>query len=257
MAAARRSAPRRSSSSASWGPARPPRPNAARAAGLEAVDADDMLEEELGMPIITFFGKRGEEEFRGLEAAEVGRLLAGRRRRRGRAGRRRRLLGAGAEGARPPHRRLASGLRRGGVAAGRGERPAAGEGPRALRGAPPRARADLRAAGGRHPAVRRRGAGRPGAAVAPRPPRASARNADGVGDQRLGRVPGLRGAGDPRRGLVAAREPALLRRRHDGRRPLRRRRRAASTGRSRWSPGSGPRRWPRPSASCASWRSWG
>jgi shikimate kinase/3-dehydroquinate synthase len=48
---------------------------AARAAGLEAVDADDMLEEELGMPIITFFGRRGEEEFRSLEAAEVERLL--------------------------------------------------------------------------------------------------------------------------------------------------------------------------------------
>jgi shikimate kinase/3-dehydroquinate synthase len=49
--------------------------DAARAAGLEAVDADDMLEEELGMPIITFFGKRGEEEFRALEASEVERLL--------------------------------------------------------------------------------------------------------------------------------------------------------------------------------------
>ena len=48
---------------------------AAQAAGLEAVDADDMLEEELGMPIITFFGKRGEEEFRALEASEVERLL--------------------------------------------------------------------------------------------------------------------------------------------------------------------------------------
>jgi len=49
--------------------------DAARAAGLEAVDADDILEEELGMPIITFFGKRGEEEFRALEASEVERLL--------------------------------------------------------------------------------------------------------------------------------------------------------------------------------------
>jgi shikimate kinase/3-dehydroquinate synthase len=48
---------------------------AARAAGLEAVDADDMLEEEMGMPIITFFGRRGEDEFRALEASEVERLL--------------------------------------------------------------------------------------------------------------------------------------------------------------------------------------
>jgi shikimate kinase/3-dehydroquinate synthase len=47
----------------------------ARAAGLHVVDADDMLEEELGMPIITFFGRRGEEEFRSLEAAEVEKLL--------------------------------------------------------------------------------------------------------------------------------------------------------------------------------------
>jgi shikimate kinase / 3-dehydroquinate synthase len=48
---------------------------AARATGLDAVDADDMLEEEIGMPIITFFGRRGEDEFRSLEAVEVERLL--------------------------------------------------------------------------------------------------------------------------------------------------------------------------------------
>ena len=48
---------------------------AAREAGLEAIDADDMLEEGIGMPIITFFGRRGEDEFRSLEAAEVERLL--------------------------------------------------------------------------------------------------------------------------------------------------------------------------------------
>jgi shikimate kinase/3-dehydroquinate synthase len=49
--------------------------NAARAAGLEVVEADDLLESELGMPISTFFGRRGEEEFRSLEASEVGKLL--------------------------------------------------------------------------------------------------------------------------------------------------------------------------------------
>ncbi len=49
--------------------------NAARAAGMPAIEADELLEEELGMPIARFFGRRGEEEFRSLEAAEVGQLL--------------------------------------------------------------------------------------------------------------------------------------------------------------------------------------
>jgi 3-dehydroquinate synthase len=49
--------------------------NAARAAGLNVTEADELLEIELGMPIIKFFGRRGEEEFRALEAAEVGKLL--------------------------------------------------------------------------------------------------------------------------------------------------------------------------------------
>jgi shikimate kinase / 3-dehydroquinate synthase len=48
---------------------------AAREASLDVVEADGLLETELGMPITTFFGRRGEEEFRSLEAAEVGRLL--------------------------------------------------------------------------------------------------------------------------------------------------------------------------------------
>jgi shikimate kinase / 3-dehydroquinate synthase len=48
---------------------------AARVAGLSVTEADDLLEAEVGMPIIKFFGHRGEEEFRELEAAEVGRLL--------------------------------------------------------------------------------------------------------------------------------------------------------------------------------------
>jgi shikimate kinase/3-dehydroquinate synthase len=49
--------------------------DAARAAGLHVTEADELLEVEMGMPIIKFFGHRGEEEFRALEAAEVGRLL--------------------------------------------------------------------------------------------------------------------------------------------------------------------------------------
>jgi len=48
---------------------------AASAAGLEVVEADDLLENELGMSIPTFFGRRGEEEFRSLEATEVGKLV--------------------------------------------------------------------------------------------------------------------------------------------------------------------------------------
>jgi shikimate kinase/3-dehydroquinate synthase len=49
--------------------------NAARAAGIETIEADELLEGELGMSIARFFGNRGEEEFRSLEAAEVGQLL--------------------------------------------------------------------------------------------------------------------------------------------------------------------------------------
>jgi shikimate kinase/3-dehydroquinate synthase len=49
--------------------------SAARAAGLEAIEADELLEGEIGMPIAGFFGRRGEEEFRALESAEVGQLL--------------------------------------------------------------------------------------------------------------------------------------------------------------------------------------
>jgi shikimate kinase/3-dehydroquinate synthase len=49
--------------------------NAARAAGMDAIEADELLEGELGMPIAQFFGRRGEEEFRSLEDAEVGQLL--------------------------------------------------------------------------------------------------------------------------------------------------------------------------------------
>jgi shikimate kinase/3-dehydroquinate synthase len=48
---------------------------AAREAGLEAIEADELLEGELGMPIAKFFGRRGEQEFRSLEDAEVGQLL--------------------------------------------------------------------------------------------------------------------------------------------------------------------------------------
>jgi shikimate kinase len=42
---------------------------AAREAGLETLDADLGLQEELGMPIADFFDRHGEEEFRRREAA--------------------------------------------------------------------------------------------------------------------------------------------------------------------------------------------
>jgi shikimate kinase/3-dehydroquinate synthase len=48
---------------------------AARAAGIEAIEADDLIEEEAGTSIASLFGNRGEEEFRSLEEAEVGQLL--------------------------------------------------------------------------------------------------------------------------------------------------------------------------------------
>jgi shikimate kinase / 3-dehydroquinate synthase len=48
---------------------------AARAAGIEAVDADELLEGEVGGPLADFFGKRGEAEFRALEADSITGLL--------------------------------------------------------------------------------------------------------------------------------------------------------------------------------------
>ncbi len=48
---------------------------AAQEAGLDAVEADELVEGELGMPIAQFFGSRGEREFRALEESEVSRLL--------------------------------------------------------------------------------------------------------------------------------------------------------------------------------------
>jgi shikimate kinase / 3-dehydroquinate synthase len=48
---------------------------AAREAGLEAIDADELLEGEAGMSIGELFGRRGEEEFRSLEADSIGALL--------------------------------------------------------------------------------------------------------------------------------------------------------------------------------------
>jgi shikimate kinase/3-dehydroquinate synthase len=48
---------------------------AARAAGLEAIDADEELERELGAPIAEFFDREGEGEFRRREEAAVPEML--------------------------------------------------------------------------------------------------------------------------------------------------------------------------------------
>ncbi len=48
---------------------------AARAAGLEATEVDDLMERELGMPIAAAFERDGEEAFRAREAETVGSLL--------------------------------------------------------------------------------------------------------------------------------------------------------------------------------------
>jgi shikimate kinase / 3-dehydroquinate synthase len=50
---------------------------AARAAGLETTEVDDLMERELGMPIAEAFERDGEEAFRAREAEVVGSLLEG------------------------------------------------------------------------------------------------------------------------------------------------------------------------------------
>ncbi len=49
---------------------------AARDAGLETIETDTLLEEELGLPIVEAFERDGEEAFRAREAEVVGSLLA-------------------------------------------------------------------------------------------------------------------------------------------------------------------------------------
>jgi shikimate kinase/3-dehydroquinate synthase len=49
----------------------------ARLAGIEAVETDELIERDLGMPIAEFFEREGEEAFRVREAEIVGALLEG------------------------------------------------------------------------------------------------------------------------------------------------------------------------------------
>ena len=65
---AARLAPRQSSSSGSWRRARPgPRRRSPSASGSSVIDADELLERELGEPIASFFEREGEAEFRRRE----------------------------------------------------------------------------------------------------------------------------------------------------------------------------------------------
>ena len=48
---------------------------AARDAGLETTEIDELMERELGMPIVDAFEQQGEEAFREREAEVVGALL--------------------------------------------------------------------------------------------------------------------------------------------------------------------------------------
>ena len=104
---------------------------AAREAGLETIEIDELIERELGMPIGEFFEREGEAEFRAREAEVVGcgcwsRPTAARSRSAAAACSR-----SGCARRWAPRRRLAPGRRRGGLAAGRAQRPPAG--PRAPR----------------------------------------------------------------------------------------------------------------------------
>ena len=142
----------------------------------------------------------GEEEFRSLEEAEVGQLLED-------ADGGAIALGGGAVGSERVRRALgrhvvgmASGLRRGGLATRRGAGAAAGAGPRAVRGACTRSasRSTSELADAILPA------GDQGMVARALPSlrgllEMRAGYADGVGAQRVGRVPGVR-----RRGLLAA-----------------------------------------------------
>ena len=51
--------------------------SAARRAGLETTEIDDLMERELGMPIAAAFERDGEKAFRAREAEVVGSLLEG------------------------------------------------------------------------------------------------------------------------------------------------------------------------------------
>ena len=135
------------------------------------------------------------------------------------ARRRRGRVGAGARGARPPHGGPARRRLRDRLATGR-RPPAARARPRALRGAPRRAAAAVRRDRRRRPErllPRRRaarGAGDHGAAAG---------DADAVGAQRVGRLPGLRRPRRAGRGAAAARRAAVRRDRRDRRGAVRRR----------------------------------
>ena len=80
---------------------------AARAAGLETTEIDELMEAELGKPIAEAFEQRRRGGLPGARGRGRRRAARASRRRRDRARRRQRPLRAGPRGPRPPHRRLA------------------------------------------------------------------------------------------------------------------------------------------------------
>ncbi len=129
---------------------------AARTAGLETTEIDELMEAELGKPIAEAFEQRRRGGLPRARGRGRRRAAGAGRRRRDRARRRQRPLRAGARGARPPHRRLAArstpreawrriaGSDRPAGDQRRGRRAAAGRAPAALRGAGRRGGADGR-----------------------------------------------------------------------------------------------------------------
>ena len=238
----------RSSSSASWARERP-RPRRRRAAaGLERGGRRRAARGRARHADREFFGKRGRGGVPCLEDAEVvpaARATPTAAWSRSAAAP---CARSGPRGARPPRRRLARGLRRGGMGAGRAAAPAAGARPRAFERLHAERAPIYERAGRRRPAGRRRelvARALPVAAALREAPRG---HPHGVGVSAPAST--RRSSATALLGPAAGRSdgPALLRHRHDGRAPVRRRTWSRSPGRSRWSPASGARRWPRPSA---------
>ncbi len=150
------------------------------------------------MPIARFFGRRGEAEFRSLEEAEVGQLLE-------QAEGGVIALGGGAVCSerirRALDRHVVVWLQVSASEAWRrvqgSERPLAQDRDR-FEALHAEREPSVRGGGGRDPSARRRGARRAGAAGAPRTSRDAAWNADDLGIERVGRIPGVRGGWSPR-----------------------------------------------------------
>ena len=183
----------------------------AKAAGLDAVDADLLLAEELGGSIADFFAANGEEEFRRREAELVVRVLS--------EGHAAVALGGGAvlseavrEALGAAHGRLAARSPVGPVAPRAGLEPPARPRRGGVQPSLRRARAALPRVGRRGDALRGRPARR--ARRAARPGELRRREAD-LGAERVGLLPGLDRRGRPRHGGRRRPRQAVLRERHE------------------------------------------